>query len=166
MIETNGKLDRNLLKELGARRLLSRKYVAFVLICAVICLVGATLTGYVHDYSYCLYFIILAIVFIAVVPIATASLIKRQMNLIRETTGTGYIEYHIIADDSGLHIDNVDTNGHVDLPYAVIAHAFVSKSTIVIVTNARQMIPMFPSENISSDDIVDYLAEKGIPISR
>lgn len=166
MIETNGKLDRNLLKELGARRLLSRKYIIFVIICAAICLVGATLTGYVHDYAYCLYFILLAIVFIAVIPIATASLIKRQMNLIRETTGTGYIEYHVVADDSGLHVDNVDTKGHVDLPYAVISQAFVSKSAIVIVTNARQMIPMFPSESTSPDDIVTYLAEKGIPINR
>lgn len=166
MLETNGKLDRNLLKELGTRRLLSKKYVIFILICAAVCLVGAVLTGYVHDYAYCFYFIVLTIVFIAVIPLATSSLIKRQMNLIRETTGTGYIEYHVVADDDGLHVDNIDTKGHVNLPYAVIAQAFVSKSAIVIVTNARQMIPMFPSETLTSDDIAAYLTEKGIPISR
>ncbi len=166
MIETTGRLDRNLFKELGFRRLLSPKYTIFMFICAAICLVGAALTASIGDYSYCAYFVVLAIAFVAVIPIATSSVTKRQMNLIRETTGNGSIGYHVVADDNGLHIENTDTHGQTTIPYAIVSRAYVLKSSIVLTTNARQMIPMFPSETVSSDEIVDYLIEKGIPVSR
>lgn len=166
MIETTGRLDRNLFKELGFRRLLSPKYTIFMFTCAAICLVGAALTASINDYAYCTYFVVLAIAFIAVIPIATSAVIKKQMNLIRETTGNGSIGYRVKADDDGLHIENTDTHGQASIPYAIVSHAYVMKSSIVLMTNARQMIPMFPSESISSDDIIEYLEEKGIPINR
>ena len=134
--------------------------------CAAICLIGTALTASINDYAYCAYFIVLAIAFIAVIPIATSAVIKKQMNLIRETTGNGSIGYHVVADDDGLHIENTDTHGQTTIPYAIVSRAYVLKNSIVLTTNARQMIPMFPSETVSSDEIVNYLTEKGIPVSR
>lgn len=116
-------------------------------------------------HAYTVYFCIIAAVFAAIVPLATSAVIRRQMGVIRETTGSGSVGYRVIADDSGLHIDNTDTNGHVDIPYAQVRKAHVMKEAVVVVTNARQMIPMFPSESVSVTDISCHLSDKGIPVS-
>lgn len=164
-LETNGRLDMALLKKMGPRRLLSPWYVAFIAVCVAVCLVGAISTYRIHDYAYTAYFCIVAVVFAAIVPLATSAVIRRQMGIIRETTGSGSVGYRVVADDSGLHIDNTDTNGHVDIPYAQVRKAYVMKEAVVVVTNARQMIPMFPSESVSVTDISCHLSEKGIPVS-
>lgn len=39
------------------------------------------------------------------------------------------------------------------------------KEAVVVVTNARQMIPMFPSESVSVTDTSCHLSDKGIPVS-
>lgn len=165
-LETNGRLDMAFLKKMGPRRLLSPWYVAFIAVCVAVCLIGAISTYRIHDYIYTVYFCIIAVVFAAIVPLATSAVIRRQMRVIRETTGSGSVGYRVIADDSGLHIDNTDTNGHVDIPYAQVRKAYVMKEAVVVVTNARQMIPMFPSESVSVTDISYHLSEKGIPVSR
>ena len=164
-LETNGRLDMALLKKMGPRRLLSPWYVAFIAVCVAVCLIGAISTYRIHDYAYTVYFCIIAVVFAAIVPLATSAVIRRQMRVIRETTGSGSVGYRVVADDSGLHIDNTDTNGHVDIPYAHVRKAHVMKETVVVVTNARQMIPMFPSESVSVTDISCHLSDKGIPVS-
>lgn len=164
-LETNGRLDMALLKKMGPRRLLSPWYVAFIAVCTAVCLIGAISTYRIHDYSYTVYFCVLAAVFAAIVPLATSAVIRRQMGVIRETTGSGSVGYRVVADDSGLHIDNTDTHGHVDIPYAQIRKAHVMKEAVVVVTNARQMIPMFPSESVSVTDISCHLSDKGIPVS-
>lgn len=165
-LETNGRLDMALLKKMGPRRLLSPWYVAFIAVCVAVCLIGAISTYHIHDYSYTAYFCVLAAVFAAIVPLATSAVIRRQMSIIRETTGSGSVGYRVVADDSGLHIDNTDTNGHVDIPYAQVCKAYVMKEAVVVVTNARQMIPMFPSESATLTDIYCHLSEKGIPFSK
>lgn len=164
-LETNGRLDMALLKKMGPRRLLSPWYVAFIAVCVAICLIGAISTYRIHDYAYTAYFCIIAAVFDAIVPLATSAVIRRQMGVIRETTGSGSVGYRVVADDSGLHIDNTDTHGHVDISYAQVRKAHVMKEAVVVVTNARQMIPMFPSESVSVTDISCHLSDKGIPIS-
>ena len=155
-LETNGRLDRELLKKMGPCRLLAPWYV---------CLIGAIATYRIHDYAYAVYFCIVAAVFAAIVPLATSAVIKRQMGIIRETTGSGSVGYRVVADGDGLHIDNTDTNGHVDIPYVQVRKAYAMKGVVVLVTNARQMIPMFSSESVTLTDISCLLSEKGIPVS-
>ena len=70
-LETNGRLDMALLKKMGPRRLLSPWYVAFIAVCVAVCLIGAISTYRIHDYAYAVYFCIIAVVFIAIVPLAT-----------------------------------------------------------------------------------------------